>query len=88
MMENQGESLNRAYNLRSVEYKNTPLSWADGEDLRAGFQDQTTASGAYVISVAELVKNIKGEYVGNHVDIKGGAGSPFRTPTTNDIGHW
>lgn len=72
VMENQGDALHRAYNLRSVEYKNTPLGWAGGEELRAGFQDQTTASEAYAISVADLVKNIKEEYVGNHVDVSGG----------------
>lgn len=72
VMENQGDALHRAYNLRSVEYKNTPLDWAGGEELRAGFQDQTTASEAYTVSVADLVKNIKEEYVGNHVDISGG----------------
>ena len=69
VMGNQGDVLHRAYNLRSVEYKNTPLSWAGGAELRAGFQDRTTASEAYIISVADLVKNIKPDYVGNHVTI-------------------
>lgn len=75
VIENQGESINRAYNLRSVEYKNTPLSWVNGEKLRAGFQDQATASGDYTISVADLVANVKEDYVGNHVDISGKAGA-------------
>lgn len=67
VMENQGDVLHRAYNLRSVEYKNAPLGWASEENLRAGFQDRATASGGYTISVADLVKNIKQDYVGNHV---------------------
>lgn len=72
VLENEGVPINRAYNLRSIEYKNTPLGWAGGEELRAGVRDRATASEAYTISVADLVKNIKADYVGNHVNISAG----------------
>lgn len=72
VLENEGVPVNRAYNLRSIEYKNTPLGWAGGEELRAGVRDRATASEAYAISVADLVKNIKADYVGNHVNISAG----------------
>lgn len=72
VLENEGVPINRAYNLRSIEYKNTPLSWAGGEELRAGVRDRATASEAYTISIADLVKNIKADYVGNHVNISAG----------------
>lgn len=72
VLENEGVPINRAYNLRSIEYKNTPLGWAGGEELRTGVRDRATASEAYTISVADLVKNIKADYVGNHVNISAG----------------
>lgn len=86
VMENQGDVLHRAYNLRSVEYKNAPLGWVSEEDLRAGFQDRTTASGGYTISVADLVKNIKQDYVGNHVIFAAKEGTDITPRLTDEKG--
>lgn len=86
VMENQGDVLHRAYNLRSVEYKNAPLGWVSEEDLRAGFQDRTTASGGYTISVADLVKNIKQDYVGNHVIFAAKEGADITPRLTDEKG--
>lgn len=86
VMENQGDVLHRAYNLRSVEYKNAPLGWVSEEDLRAGFQDRTTASGGYTISVADLVKNIKQDYVGNHVIFAAKEGTDIMPRLTDEKG--
>lgn len=86
VMENQGDVLHRAYNLRSVEYKNAPLGWVSEEDLRAGFQDRTTASGGYTISVADLVKNIKQDYVGNHVIFAAKEGTDITPRITDEKG--
>lgn len=86
VMENQGDVLHRAYNLRSVEYKNAPLGWASEENLRAGFQDRTTASGGYTISVADLVKNIKQDYVGNHVIFAAKEGTDITPRLTDEKG--
>ena len=86
VMENQGDVLHRAYNLRSVEYKNAPLGWASEENLRAGFQDRATASGGYTISVADLVKNIKQDYVGNHVIFSAKEGTDITPRLTDEKG--
>ena len=86
VMENQGDVLHRAYNLRSVEYKNAPLDWASEENLRAGFQDRATASGGYTISVADLVKNIKQDYVGNHVIFSAKEGTDITPRLTDEKG--
>ena len=86
VMENQGDVLHRAYNLRSVEYKNAPLGWASEENLRAGFQDRATASGGYTISVADLVKNIKQDYVGNHVIFAAKEGTDITPRLTDEKG--
>lgn len=86
VMENQGDVLHRAYNLRSVEYKNAPLGWASEENLRVGFQDRATASGGYTISVADLVKNIKQDYVGNHVIFSAKEGTDITPRLTDEKG--
>ena len=86
VMENQGDVLHRAYNLRSVEYKNAPLGWASEENLRTGFQDRATASGGYTISVADLVKNIKQDYVGNHVIFAAKEGTDITPRLTDEKG--
>ena len=72
-MENQGDNINRAYNLRSLEYKETPSGRAWEENLPIGFRDRATPNEVYTISIAELVRNIKDDYVGNHVDISSDA---------------
>ena len=87
VLENQGDAIHRAYNLRSIEYKNTPLSWVREENFHAGFQDRATASEAYTVSIADLAKNIKEEYVGNHVNISPdtGAGQFSMGPSLREL---
>ena len=77
VMENQGTSFNRAYNLRSVEYKEAAFGRA-GENSTPVFKTGPAANVASTMTISDLVENIKKDYVGNHVKIsQNSQGSSF-----------
>lgn len=82
VLENQGDAIHRAYNLRSVEYKEAP-NQEPGNDPTAAFEAAAHDDGTSTISIADLVANINENLVGNHLE--GRMVSDDIMPKLNDV---
>ena len=67
VMENQGDAINRAYNLKSITYKETASDLLKQNDLHPVFKTEKKIDTVPTVSLAEIAKEINRKDVGNHV---------------------